>query len=146
MTRARNGAASAAPDRAVTWYPLPFDEGVPKFAPACGDGDEILVRKADGTVVTCTVDRRRGCYFVGPDGEAVEAEAIASPTRRAEGGPTMTHAERRSKGWRRLEVMLDERTMGRLEEICEESGYSKAEQVRAMIDGDYEEWRKLEAR
>lgn len=59
------------------------------------------------------------------------------------GGPTMSHAARRMKGWRRLEVMLDERTMGRLEEICEESGYSKAEQVRAMIDGDYEEWRKL---
>lgn len=81
MTRARNGVASVAPGRAVTWYPLPFDEGIPKYAPRCADGDEILVRKADGTVVTCTVERHHGEYYIGPDGEAVEAEAIARPMR-----------------------------------------------------------------
>lgn len=55
-------------------------------------------------------------------------------------GRTRTEAEYRANGLRRLSVRIPAEALARLDEICEESGYSRGEQVQAMIDGDYEEW------
>lgn len=57
------------------WYPLPFDEGIPKYAPRCADGDELEARVGD-EVLTVTVCRRRGCAFLDESGEPVEPDAI----------------------------------------------------------------------
>jgi metal-responsive CopG/Arc/MetJ family transcriptional regulator len=58
-------------------------------------------------------------------------------------GRTRTEAEYRANGLRRLSVRIPAEALARLDDICEESGYSRGEQIQAMIDGDYEEWRKL---
>lgn len=80
MTRARNGAATVAPLSGVAWYAIPDDDdrGPSRSFPRCEDGDELLARTESGDVVEITVERRHGVRFVGPDGEHVEAEAIAT--------------------------------------------------------------------
>lgn len=117
---ARNGAAPAAPARAATWYALPFDEAPPKFAPACADGDEVLVRTSSGREVLCTVDRRRGVYFVDADGDQVDAEAIAHPPTRHRSGK---HARPR------ITVSVPAELHAQVTAVTDEEGISVSEWV-----------------
>jgi hypothetical protein len=65
------------------WHVIPDDDdrGPSKTFPACHDGDELLAR-VGGEVIEITVERRNGVRFVGPDGEAVEPDAIAERRKR----------------------------------------------------------------
>lgn len=53
-------------------------------------------------------------------------------------GTQQSSADRRARGLRRLEAWLPAETIAKLDAICEHSGYSRAEQVRGMIDADYD--------
>ena len=58
---------------------------------------------------------------------------------------TATHASRVARGLRLLHVYLPEETMRRLDAICEDSGYSRPDQVAGMIDAEYAEWQAVRA-
>lgn len=58
-------------------------------------------------------------------------------------GRTRSRAERRAAGKRRLEVQLDDETMKRLDILCLDSGITRADQIRAMIDREWGEIQKL---
>lgn len=50
----------------------------------------------------------------------------------------VTNASRRERGLRRLEVWLPDWVVERLDEICNECGWSRAEVVRDMITSESE--------
>lgn len=56
---------------------------------------------------------------------------------------TQTNAQRRQRGLRRLEVWVPEETIERLDVVCEDSGYTRGDQLAAMVDA---EWARLEKR
>ena len=91
MTRARKGAAPVAP-AGILWHVIPDDDdrGPSKTFPRCADGDELLARTAHGEVVAVTVRWDNGCAFIGPDGEAVDADAIAERPRTSRSGQHVT--------------------------------------------------------
>ena len=90
MTRARKGAAPVAP-AGILWHVIPDDDdrGQSKTFPRCADGDELLAR-VNGEVVEVMVDRRHGCAFIGPDGKAVDPDAIAERPRTSRSGQHVT--------------------------------------------------------
>lgn len=121
----RSGAApSATAHRGPHWYTLPLDEdgSIPARAPKCQDGDEILCR-VGGEVVPCTVERRSGCHFVGPDGESVEADAIAHPL--AKHSRSGKHATPRASV--RLPLPPDSPELERWRELAEEEALTLGE-------------------
>ncbi len=140
MTSRAKGAAQAAP--AVHWYPLPLDEeGPPKFAPRCEDGQQLLARLESGEVVPITVEHRHGVWFVGPDGEHVEADAIAYP-------PPRSRADNREAVLRErydtIKLRLPLGYKARLQRLAEEDGYSASEWVATwieMAEHEQAEWR-----
>ncbi len=52
-----------------------------------------------------------------------------------------TKEQRRASGKVRVELWLPAETVARLDEITAESGYTRAEQVESMIDGEYRDWK-----
>lgn len=50
----------------------------------------------------------------------------------------LTDAQRRAKGLYRLVTWQEKSTVEKLDEICRESGYSRAEMIETMILVDYE--------
>ena len=50
----------------------------------------------------------------------------------------ITADQRRAKGYRRVELLLHRDDVAKLDEICAESGYSRADIVETMIQTDYE--------
>ena len=86
LTHARNRAAPVAP-AGILWHAIPDDDdrGPSKTFPRCADGDELLAR-VNGEVVEVMVDRRHGCAFIGPDGKAVDPDAIAERPRSTRSG------------------------------------------------------------
>lgn len=52
-------------------------------------------------------------------------------------------ASRRARGLKRLDAWLSARTIQRLDELAEDSGYSRAAMVEAMIDAEWEEWKAI---
>lgn len=151
VTRARNGAVvrdlrTTAPARAPAWHVIPDDDdrGPSKTFPPCADGDELLARLPDGEVVPVTVDRRGGCWFVGPDGDRVDPDAIATrPTLAYRPGARVTEAQHRAAGLHALKVRLPAAYVAKLDALCEDSGYSRAEQIMGMIDGEAAELARL---
>ena len=137
MTRARNGAAPGAP-AGILWHVIPDDDdrGPSKTFPRCADGDELLVRTPHGEVVEVTVHWDNGCAFIGPDGEAVEAAAIAERPRNPRSGTRLTEAERAATCERseRLQVRLRPGYAARLRALSEADGYSVAEWVETWIE------------
>lgn len=147
MTRARDGAASAAHARAIQWHRLPYEQDEetgrwPNRMLPCADGDELLARVGD-EVVEVTVDRRHGCAFRLEDGEAVEPDAIAERTRRHQ---SETEAARRAAGLHALKIRIPSSYVAKLDAICEESGYSRAETIMGMIDGEATELARLRSK
>lgn len=56
-----------------------------------------------------------------------------------------SEAERRARGLRRVVVRLPAEYVARLDAICEDSGYTRAEQLMGMIDGDWESLQQSKA-
>lgn len=50
----------------------------------------------------------------------------------------LTDAQRRANGQSRLVVWLPAATVTKLDDICAESGYSRADMVETMIETDHE--------
>lgn len=53
-------------------------------------------------------------------------------------GTNLTDAQRSANGWGRLNLRLKQTTLAKLAAIVEHSGYTRSEQIEAMIDLDYE--------
>lgn len=66
-----------------------------------------------------------------------EGAAKVTPAR-SRSGPTLTEARRAELGQRRLQLRIAERALNRLDALCEASGYSRSEQVEALIDAETE--------
>jgi len=135
VTRARNGAAAAAPVRPIYWHTLPYEQSDetgrwPNNMLPCADGDELLAR-VDGEVVTVTVDRTHGCAFRREDGEAVEPDAIATPPRR-----TFPEADRETVA---LKVRVTPEQRRRLDWIHREDGHDLSTIVGMHIDQEWDE-------
>ena len=47
-------------------------------------------------------------------------------------------AQRRGNGLRRLTLWLRPEVVAKLDEICEESGYSRGEMIETMVEVDHE--------
>ncbi len=142
-SRAKGAAQSSAP--AVRWYTLPLDEEgrIPSGAPKCQDGDEILCR-VYGEAEPCTVVGR--AWIRDEDGKDVShlADAIAHPLPKASSGRTRSYRERQRAGLTRVSAELDERTLRRLDELCDyDGGISRADMIRSMIDGSWAEMREV---
>jgi len=54
-------------------------------------------------------------------------------------GRTRTKAERRAAGWRRLDLLISPETARRLDDLCADSGMSKADLIRALVDQGWAE-------
>jgi metal-responsive CopG/Arc/MetJ family transcriptional regulator len=59
---------------------------------------------------------------------------------------SQTSAERRARGLRRLEVWLPADYVRKLDAISDASGYSRAEIIESMIDGETQEWEQIRER
>lgn len=62
--------------------------------------------------------------------------AKRDPKPRARSGPTQTEEARAAKGMRQLKLRVDESVVERLDALCETSGFSRSEQVEALIDAE----------
>jgi hypothetical protein len=131
----------------IAWHTIPFDaDDVPRGAPSCNDGEEILVRIDGETVpVTCYRDQR-GHRIVDDEGEAVDwsrVDAIAHRPRPSRSGSRLTEADYRAAGLRVLKIRIPADYLAKLDAICDDSGLSRAEQVMGMIDGESAELARL---
>lgn len=50
----------------------------------------------------------------------------------------VTNASRQARGLRRITLWIPEEYLAKLDAICADSGYTRAEQVLGMIDADYD--------
>lgn len=126
----------------VVWHVIPDDDdcGPSKTFPRCDDGDELLARTASGDVVEVTVSRRHGCAFIGPDGEAVEADAIARrPARPYRSGTRVTEAQWRERGIVQLKVRITAEQRRRLKWIQEQDGHELSTIIGTYIDTEWDE-------
>lgn len=141
MSRARNVATGVAPTQAIAWHVIPDDDdrGPSKTFPRCADGDELLARVGND-VIDVMVERRHGVRFIGPDGEAVEPDAIATRPRRA--SRTQSEASRRASGRVRLQVRITEEQRRRLQWIQDQDGHDLSTIVGCHIDQEWEERNK----
>jgi hypothetical protein len=64
--------------------------------------------------------------------DAIEWQREHRP--RAQGGPTLTEARRAELGRVRLHVRIRAESLARLDALCAESGYTRPEQIEALID------------
>lgn len=53
---------------------------------------------------------------------------------------------RAAKGLVRVSVWLPKTVVEHLDELSEDSGYSRTEMIEAMIEADYEDWRRVNSR
>jgi hypothetical protein len=58
---------------------------------------------------------------------------------------SQTSAQRRARGLQRLEIWLDAKLVRTLDQICEDSGYTRADVIRGYIESEAEEWRQVRA-
>jgi hypothetical protein len=59
--------------------------------------------------------------------------------------PDRSDAARRARGLRVLKAWLPEESLRKLDELAEDSAFSRAEMVDALIDYEYDEWQRLKA-
>jgi hypothetical protein len=120
---------------AVTWYAIPFDEGVLRGAPALQDGDEILVR-IDGEVVPVTCDRRHGVTaLVGQDGEDVEWSSVDAIAHRPRRAPARSRTDQ-------LAARLLPGYVARVRALAESEGYTISEWIEAAVESAEREARR----
>lgn len=144
MTKRTTGAAQAG-----QWVslPIPTDEGPldanQRAVMRLSDGDAARVRVYGpvGIETVVTVDTAHGIAFRDKRGEPVDATAVlVAPKRR--GGPTQTEAARAARGMVQLKLRIGAQARERLEELCDNSGFSLSEQVEALIDCSWIEWKE----
>jgi hypothetical protein len=60
--------------------------------------------------------------------------------------PDRSDAARRARGLRVLKAWLPEASLRKLDELAEDSAFSRAEMVDALIDYEYDEWQRLKTK
>ena len=54
-----------------------------------------------------------------------------------------SNQDRAAKGLVRVSVWLPAEAVAHLDELSEDSGYSRTEKLKAMIESDYKGWRRV---
>lgn len=106
-----------------------------------------VVGKSDADHADERAARFRGEAYPDPEdrGEAVvqQLDRELAQARASRSGRTRTEAEYRANGLRVLKVRIPAAYLAKLDAICEDSGFSRADQLMGMIDSETEEWRKI---
>jgi hypothetical protein len=113
----------------IAWHTIPFDEGVPRGAPSCQDGEEILVR-IDGEAVPITCDRRHGVTaLVGEDGEDVDWSRVDAIAHRPRPRPAPVRSRTDQFATKLLPGYV-----ARLRAICDSEGATVAELIESWVE------------
>ena len=82
-------------------------------------------------------DPNGGLDYESPEDQARDdAELLARKPRT--GGATLTEARRAELGRARLHVRIAAASLKRLDELCADSGFTRPEQIEALIDCESE--------
>lgn len=118
------------------WIGLPLDDG--RSMPL-SEGDVRTVRLTDGEILEAVWGELHGCrcFFRRDDdgepiGDGLDVDAVQSVERP---GASIPEAERRARGQRELHLRIDQETVTRIGELCDDAGpgTTRASVIQALV-------------